>query len=178
MEEGEEGREGTNLAAPAHSKTTPFLDARVLFTNRLDHFQDLFGVFRGRSWPAEEFCNGFLLLLRVRRIVAVRKRLPVEKVGHEDLVLVGRVGVSEDVCALDGLRAVAEDVVDDEDGGGGGGGAGGVCVFGVKGSTSSAWKEEGDRAYMSSCHCNRHICPFLCSLWQRLGGHCSRPESC
>jgi len=49
------------------------------------------------------------------------------------LVLVGRVGVSEDVRALDGLRAEAEDVVDDENGGGGGGGAGGVWVLGLKG---------------------------------------------
>ncbi len=124
---------GTNLAAPAHSQTTPFLDARVLFANRLDHLQDLLDVLWGRSRPAQEGCNVLLLLVGVRRIVAARKRLPMEKVGHEDLVLMGRVGVSEDVGALDGLRAEAEDVVDDENGGGGGGGAGGVWVLGLKG---------------------------------------------
>lgn len=59
----------------------------------------------------------------------MRNRLAVEEVGHEDLVLVRGVGVSEDVCALDGLRAVTEDVVDDKNGGGGGGGAGGVWMW-------------------------------------------------
>jgi len=105
----------------------------VLFANRLDHLQDLLDVLWGRSRPAQEGCNVLLLLVGVRRIVAARKRLPMEKVGHEDLVLMGRVGVSEDVGALDGLRAEAEDVVDDENGGGGGGGAGGVWVLGLKG---------------------------------------------
>jgi len=33
------------------------------------------------------------------------------------------VGMGEDIGALKGLRAVAEDVIDDEDGGGGAGGA-------------------------------------------------------
>ncbi len=50
----------------------------------------------------------------------MRQGLAVEEVRQEDLVLVGGVGVGEDVGALDGLRAVAEDVVDYEDGGGGG----------------------------------------------------------
>lgn len=53
--------------------------------------------------------------------------LAEEEIRHEDLVLVGGVGVGEDVGALDGLVAVAEDVIDDEDGGGGVGGAG--CVY-------------------------------------------------
>ena len=56
------------------------------------------------------------------------RRLALEEVGHVDLVLmVFVVGVCEDVGALDGLRAVAEDVVDDEDSGSGAGGSGGVC---------------------------------------------------
>ena len=59
----------------------------------------------------------------------MRERFAVEEVGHEHLVLVGRVGVSEDVSALDGLRAVAENVIDDEDRRGSGGGTGGVYVF-------------------------------------------------
>ena len=49
-----------------------------------------------------------------------------EKVGDEDLVLVGFVRVGKDVSALEGLGAIAKDVIDDEDGRGSSGGAGGV----------------------------------------------------
>lgn len=58
----------------------------------------------------------------------MREGVALEEVRHEDLVLVVLVGVGEDVGALEGLRAEAEDVVDDEDGRGGGGGTGGVWV--------------------------------------------------
>lgn len=45
--------------------------------------------------------------------------LALKEVRHVNLVLVVFViGVGEEVCALEGLRAVSEDVVDDEDGGG------------------------------------------------------------
>ena len=44
--------------------------------------------------------------------------LAEKEIRHEDLVLVGGVGVGEDIGALDGLVAEAEDVIDDEDGGG------------------------------------------------------------
>ena len=43
----------------------------------------------------------------------MRERLAVEEVRDEDLVLVGGVGVGEDVGALEGLGGVTEDVVDD-----------------------------------------------------------------
>ena len=46
----------------------------------------------------------------------MREGLAEEEVGHEDLMLVARVGVGENVGALDGLGREAEDVVDDEDG--------------------------------------------------------------
>lgn len=39
----------------------------------------------------------------------------MEEVGHEDAVLMLLVGVREDIGALQGLRVVAEDVVDYED---------------------------------------------------------------
>ena len=52
--------------------------------------------------------------------------LAKEEIGHEDLVLVGGVGVGEDIRALDSLVAETEDVIDYEDGGVGAGGAGGV----------------------------------------------------
>lgn len=43
----------------------------------------------------------------------MRERFTVEEVGHEDAVLVvGVVGVGEDVGALEGLGGEAEDVVD------------------------------------------------------------------
>ena len=54
------------------------------------------------------------------------ERFPEEEIRHEHLILVGGIGVGEDVGALEGLVAEAEDVVDDEDGGGGVGGTGGV----------------------------------------------------
>ena len=52
--------------------------------------------------------------------------LAEEEIRHEDLVLVGGVGVGEDVGALERLVAVSEDIIDDEDRGGSVGGAGGV----------------------------------------------------
>lgn len=53
--------------------------------------------------------------------------LAEEEIRHKHLILVGGVGVGEDVGALEGLVAEAEDVVDDEDGGGGVGGTGAIC---------------------------------------------------
>ena len=74
-----------------------------------------------------------------------------EEIRHEYLILVGGVGVGEDVGALEGLVAEAEDVVDDEDGGGGVGGAGGVCEVGLV-----VWRGGGERwrgeTNSISCH--------------------------
>ena len=91
----------------------------MLLPDRLHHLQHLLRILRRRRRPAKEIPNPLLFLICIWRIIAVRKGLAVEKVGHEDLVLVGGVGVSEDVGALDSLWAVAEDVVDDKYGGGG-----------------------------------------------------------
>jgi hypothetical protein len=51
----------------------------------------------------------------VRRVVADVDGLALEKVGHEDLVLVLLVAGCEDVSTLDGLILEAKDVVDDQD---------------------------------------------------------------
>ena len=98
----------------------------MLLTNRLDHLQNRLHVLRWRCRPTEKLSEVFLLLLGIWWVTIMRQGLAMEEIGHEDLVLVGGIGVGEDVGALDGLGAVAEDVVDDENGGGGGGGAGGV----------------------------------------------------
>lgn len=52
------------------------------------------------------------LLLVIRRVPADIRGFPVEEIRHEDLVLVLRVGVGEDIRALQGLGEEAEDVVD------------------------------------------------------------------
>lgn len=40
----------------------------------------------------------------------------MEQVWHEDLVLLVLIAVGEDVCALDGLIKVSEDIIDDDNG--------------------------------------------------------------
>ncbi|KAL8687076.1 MAG: hypothetical protein Q9218_006649, partial [Villophora microphyllina] len=61
--------------------------------------------------------------------------LAVEEVGHEDLVLVVLICVGEDVGALEGLWAVAKDVVDNEDCGSSGRGTGSVLLLSRLGGT-------------------------------------------
>ena len=56
--------------------------------------------------------------------------LAEEEIRHEDLVLVGGVGMGEYIGALEGLIAESENIIDDEDGGGSVGGAGGVYEAG------------------------------------------------
>lgn len=51
----------------------------------------------------------------------------VEQVWHEDLVLLVLVAVGEDVCALDGLVKVSEDIIDDDNGLGSISWAGDIC---------------------------------------------------
>jgi hypothetical protein len=65
------------------------------------------------------------VLVGLRRIPRNVGGLALEEVGHEDLVRVVGVGVSEDVGALERLVEEAEDVVDDEDAL--------LCVFGAGG---------------------------------------------
>jgi hypothetical protein len=52
----------------------------------------------------------------VRRVVANVDGLALEKVGHEDLVLVLIVAGCEDIGTLEGLVLEAKDVVDDKEG--------------------------------------------------------------
>ena len=121
-----------HLAAPAHAQTAPLLDPRRLLLNLLEqHGHLLRGVRRARG-AREEVAHLLLLLVRVRREDGDGEGFAEEEVGHEDLVLVGGVGVGEDVGALEGLGREAKDVVDDEDGGGGVGGAGGVASRAVE----------------------------------------------
>ena len=51
----------------------------------------------------------------VRRVVADVDGLALEKVGHEDLVLVLLIAGCEDISSLDGLVLEPKDVVDDEE---------------------------------------------------------------
>lgn len=88
------------------------------------------GILGWRRRARKEISDALLLLIRVLRVVAVAHRFAVEKVGHEDLVLVGGVGVGKDIGALDGLMAVPEYVINDEDGGGSVGRAGSIYYKG------------------------------------------------
>lgn len=73
--------------------------------------------FRGCGWSREEFREVLLLGVGFRWVFGLGVRFAVEEIGHEDLVGVwwggGGGGAGEDVGALEGLRGVAEDVVDD-----------------------------------------------------------------
>ncbi len=81
----------------------------------------------GRGGRAGEEVAYYLLLVgRVWRVDGERQGFAVEGVGDVDAVLVGGIGVGEDVGALEGLRREAKDVVDEENGGGGTGRAGDV----------------------------------------------------
>lgn len=50
------------------------------------------------------------MLIRLRGVPRNVCRIAVEEVGHEDAVFLLWVRGGEDVCALDGLVEVAEDV--------------------------------------------------------------------
>ena len=90
--------------------------------------------------------------------------LAKEEIRHEDLVLVGGVGVGEDIGALESLVAESEDIIDDEDGGGGVRGAGGVCEAGrVSGwELRRLWTREGGGD-------SQHFIPPLRSIYLPLG---------
>lgn len=107
----------TDLATPAHSQTPPFLDSRVRLPQFLHQIGHLLGRLRRVGGSGEEIAHLLLLLVGIRWEDGLGKRLAVEEIGHEDLILMALVRMGEDVGALEGLRAIAEDVVDDEDGG-------------------------------------------------------------
>ncbi len=108
------------LPTPTHPQTPPLLNPTTLLLNLLHQLRHLLRRLPRIRRPRKEIPHLLLLLRRIGRERTMRQGLAVEEVRQEDLVLVGGVGVGEDVGALDGLRAVAEDVVDYEDGGGGG----------------------------------------------------------
>lgn len=104
---------GTHLSTPAHAQTAPLADPACLCLDLLEEFRHLLRRRGGGGRPGEEVPEGFLLLVGVGRVDRVREGFAEEEVGDEDAVLVGAVGVGEDVGTLDGLGGEAEDVVDD-----------------------------------------------------------------
>jgi hypothetical protein len=127
-------RQVYNLAAPAETDNAKGCDVLVLALNL---FNDLGDTTDSLGWCAgglEEFTETLALLLlswlsdfqfsayivtsktySVRGVVADVNGLALEKVGHEDLVLVLLVAGCEDIGALDGLVLEAKDVVDDQE---------------------------------------------------------------
>lgn len=77
------------------------------------------------AFPFSSLSGGYLLLLvsdfglegrgEVESVPRDIGRLALEEVWHKDLVLVVLVRGRQDVCALDRLREVAEDIIDEED---------------------------------------------------------------
>lgn len=105
----------THLAAPTFAQDRPRFDA-IGLADRLNQARNLLdgGSRVGRT--SKERAHGLALLGRIwgkPRNVGV---LAEEEIRREDLVLLLRVAVGEQVGALHRLRAVAEDVVDDENG--------------------------------------------------------------
>ena len=127
-------RQVYNLAAPAETDNAKGCDVFVLALDLLD---DVGKTADGLGWCTsglEELTEtlALLLLLRslavglsvwnatsnsysVRRVVADVDGLALEKVRHEDLVLVLLVAGCEDIGTLDGLVLEAKDVVDDQE---------------------------------------------------------------
>lgn len=114
-------------------------DGRVTVLQGLDIVRDL-PCDLWRRIRSEEVTQLLLLFIRVRRVAGVgrvssltalgsqlftrvrccshldRARLALEPVRNKDLVLLVIITVRKDICALDSLVEVAEDVVDDENG--------------------------------------------------------------
>lgn len=101
-----------------------------MLSDRLYQLQHLLLSGWGVRRSLEKRAKLLSFLLGIWRHPALICRLALEEVRHVDLVLVVFVvGVGEDIGTLQGLRAVAEDIIDDEDGRGGAGGA--SCVWGM-----------------------------------------------
>ena len=116
----------THLSTPTHAQAAPLLDPTRLLLNLLHQLRHLLRRLLRICRSSKEIAQLLLFFIRVGWKYALGQGFAEEEVGYEDLVLVGAVGMGEDIGALDGLRAEAEDVVDDEDCTGGIGGAG--CV--------------------------------------------------
>jgi len=127
-------RQVYNLAAPAETDNAKGCNVLVL---TLDFLDDLGKTADGLGWGAsglEELTEALALLLLlwlltvrslkrnargktygVRRVVTDVDGLALEKIRHEDLVLVLLVAGCEDIGTLDGLVLEAKDVVDDQE---------------------------------------------------------------
>jgi len=116
-----------NLAAPAKSENSPLLNS-LLLAQLLDDLLYAREGLGGCGLVLEESAELLLVLIGLGRIPADVRRLALEEIGHEDLVLAVLVGGSEDVGALDGLGEKAEDVVDDQDASFGSGGTSGIWI--------------------------------------------------
>ncbi len=101
----------THLPTPTHPQTPPLLHPLPLPRppNLLQQLPHFLTILPGLRRPRKEIPHRLLFLVRIGREHTVRERFTVE----EDAVLVvGVVGVGEDVGALEGLGGEAEDVVD------------------------------------------------------------------
>lgn len=143
------------LPTPTHPQTRPLLDSTIFLPNLLHQFWYLLRIILRIRRPPKERPEPLLLLLRIRGIILVAQGLAEEEIRHEDLVLVGRVGMSKNISTLESLIAKTEDIIDDEDGGGGVGGTRGVYEAGgvSGGSWSCGWGQwKGGKTNSISCH--------------------------
>ena len=102
-----------HLSTPAHAQDTPCLDPGLETVNCLHYFRDLLRIVIRVGRPSEECAQLLAFLIVVRWVPFLARGLPIEEVGHEDLVFL-IPGVGENIRALQGLREEAEDVEDDE----------------------------------------------------------------
>jgi len=113
----------THLPTPAIPHDRPLLNPPA-FPQLLHDLRDARQRLGRRGFRLEELAEFLAFLLVVWRVPGDVCGLALEEVGDENLVLC-RVGVGEDVSALESLVEEAEDVIDDEDAG--------LCVFGAGG---------------------------------------------
>ena len=104
------------LAAPTEAQQRPFLDPRFPLPNHLDHGMNVPHRLGDTSRPAEEGVPPLDLLRRVAGKQVVGCDVAVQEIRHEHAIGPGGIGQGEDVGALLGLRAEAEDIVDEQDG--------------------------------------------------------------
>jgi hypothetical protein len=69
----------------------------------------------------EEVSKSLSLLFGVRWVPADVRRLALKPIGDEDLIPMVLAGGSQDISSLDGLREIAEDIINVKDSLGGSG---------------------------------------------------------
>ena len=105
-----------HLPAPTHAQNTQCFNLRTVFLDRFHQAEKLFSRLWRRCGPLEESAELLALLFRVRRVPAVICWLALKEVWNVDLILVVFiVGMRQDICTLEHLRAEAKDVEDNDD---------------------------------------------------------------